>query len=67
MKEFLTMLFFGSSLLLTPAPIDIGKEWVNLTPKKQIIAINCGAKLLLDITKSVGNIDDVRLLGVCRP
>jgi len=67
MKEFFTMLFFGSSLLLTPVPIDIGKEWVNLTPKKQIKAINCGAKLFLDITKSVGNIDAVGLLDKMLP
>lgn len=67
MKEFLTMLFFGSSLLLTPAPIDIGKEWVNLIPKKPIEAVNGGARLCLDITKAIGKIDDTGVLDKMLP
>lgn len=67
MKEFFALLFFSGSLLLTPKPIDIGKDWVNLKPKKPITATNGGACLYLEVTKAVGNIDDVDKLDKLLP
>jgi hypothetical protein len=59
MKEFLTLLFFSGSLLLTPKPIDIGKEWVNLIPKKPIEVVNGGACLYLEVTNRSLNFDPI--------
>lgn len=67
MIEFFTLLFFSGSLLLTPKPIDIGKEWVNLIPNKPIEAVNGGASLELEVTKAVGNADDVAKLDKMLP
>lgn len=67
MKELLTILFFGSSLLLTPKPIDVGKEWLELIPKKPIKAITGGGTLYVDITNTVGNLRDVATLDTKFP
>jgi len=50
MKELLIVLIFGKTILLTPSPILIGPEWVDISISKQLVAINEGASVLLDIS-----------------
>ncbi len=58
MKEFFALLFFSSSMVLTPVPIDLGSEWLEFIPKKPLKAVTGGAALYLDVTKNVGDIWD---------
>lgn len=45
MKELFLLLFFGKSLLLTPAPITIGPSCSVLQPDKTLHVVNGGAAL----------------------
>lgn len=45
MKEFLLFLLFGKSILLTPMPVTIGPNCINLNSVKPLKAINGSAVL----------------------
>ena len=53
MWQLLKMVFLGGTTLLTPTPIEIGTEWVSLTPKKPLTAITSGATLYFDVTQAL--------------
>jgi hypothetical protein len=50
MWDFLKILFFTSSTILTPKPIDIGAAWIDIPLKQPIEALNYRAALRLDIS-----------------
>ena len=52
MIEFLQILFFAKSLLLTPEPVDIEGE-VTLQLAEPISAITSGAHVRIDVTGSI--------------
>jgi len=54
MKTLLLILFFGKSVLLTSAPVDLTEKWTELTPKKPISAITGGAAIYVDVTQDTG-------------
>jgi len=49
MKEFILLLLFGRSVLLTPTPISIGPSCVVLSPSKVLHVINGNAALEIEI------------------
>ena len=49
MKEFLLSLIFGKMILLTPNPIDIYQDWVNIELKKPVSAITEGAMVNVEL------------------
>lgn len=49
MKEFLWLLFFGHSMLLTPMPVTINAGCINLNLEKPARVINGGAALEINI------------------
>lgn len=53
MKEFLLILFFANTILLTPAPINIFGE-VEIQLENPIEAITSGASIQIDITDLSG-------------
>jgi hypothetical protein len=54
MKTLLLILFFGKTVLLTSAPVDLTEKWIELVPKKPISAITGGAALYVDVTQDTG-------------
>lgn len=50
--EFLQVLFFAESFLLTPGPIDIEGE-VTLQLAEPVSAVTSGAHLRIDVTRSI--------------
>lgn len=50
MKQFLLSLLFGKTIILTPSPIPIGEEWVELSLAKPLEAVSGGASVQLDVT-----------------
>lgn len=50
MKEFLSALFFGHSILLTPTPVVIGASCIELKPSKVLEAINSSAVLEIKLS-----------------
>ncbi len=50
MKDFLLILFFSKTLLLTPSTVKIFGEYV-LVPESTLTAITSGASIQIDITK----------------
>ena len=60
MLDFLIILFFAKTVLLTPdfVDIDVSNELYKLEFKKPITAINSGANIQLDVTEMLlGDID----------
>lgn len=53
MWQLLKALIFGGTTLLTPTPIEIGHEWINLTSSKDLSAITPGATLQIEINSHV--------------
>ena len=62
MRDFLVIFFFSGSTLLTQTPINITQTWTELTPAKPLVAITGGGTLYIDITNTVGDINDVGVL-----
>lgn len=54
---FFKLLFFLETALLTPAPIDIGNEWVSISTAEPLQAITGGAAIYIDVTKYVKPLD----------
>lgn len=63
MIDFLLILFFSKTLLLTPSPIDVNGS-VEIHPSKPLKAITEGASLELDVSSIVemGSIKDEGIL-----
>jgi hypothetical protein len=53
MIDFLLILFFSKTLLLTPNPIDINGS-VEIHPSEPLKAITEGASLQLDVSSAIG-------------
>jgi hypothetical protein len=53
MWQFLRILFFGGSTLLTPDPIDVSESWVELSPPEPLEAITPGATIQIQLKNSV--------------
>lgn len=60
MKNFFLSLFFGKMILLTPNPIDIHNQWVDIELKKPITAINIGATVDIELSYSKTFSDKVK-------
>lgn len=58
MKDFLMMLLFAKSILLTPQPIDLYGN-LEIKPNKPLKAITSGAHLSIDVSKSVGDVQGI--------
>lgn len=58
MKDFLMMLLFAKSTLLTPDPINLYGT-VEIKLNKPLKAITSGAHLLIDVSKSVGDVQGI--------
>jgi hypothetical protein len=52
MKEFVLILLFGKTVLLTPAPIDLFGD-VQLGPEKPLSAITDGAIIEIDVSSMI--------------
>ena len=50
MKELFLILFFSKTVLLTPTPISIDKEWIEIEAEKSFSAITGGAAIYLDVS-----------------
>jgi hypothetical protein len=60
MEDIVTLfklLFFLKTTLLTPSPINIGDEWVSITPNEPIVAITGGAAIYIDVTHHLAQIE----------
>ncbi len=55
MKEFFLILFFSEVVLLNPAPISIGKEWIEINPSESFSAITGGAAIYLDVSNYISD------------
>lgn len=53
-KAMLAALFFSKLILLTPQPVDLGREWSDVKLTAPISAITPGASLLVDVTRVPG-------------
>ena len=49
MKTFLLILFFSKFILLSPEPVSLHNEWIEITPKKTFTAITSGASIQIEI------------------
>ena len=50
MWQLLKALFLGGTTLLTPTPIEVGVEWITVTPSQPLSAITPGATLYFEVT-----------------
>jgi hypothetical protein len=50
LKIFFLILIFGKTVILTPTPITIGAEEINIPVNESISAITTGATLQIDVT-----------------
>ena len=55
MKEFFLILFFSKTVLLTPTPISIENEWIEINPSESFSAITGGAAIYLDVSNYIPN------------
>ena len=53
MWQLLKAIFLGGTTLIVPTPIEIGPEWVTVTPKEPLTAITPGATLYFDVTSAL--------------
>jgi len=63
MKDFLMMLLFAKSVLLTPQPIDLYGV-IEIKPNKPLKAITSGAHLSIDISKGIVDIQEMLRMGI---
>jgi len=53
MKTFFLLLFFSKTVLLTPVPISIGSDWIEVNPDETFSAITGGAAIYIDVSSYV--------------
>ena len=53
LKIFFLILFLGKTVILTPTPISVGSEEVNISLSENISAITTGATLQIDVTAMI--------------
>jgi hypothetical protein len=53
MWQFLQILFFGGTVLITPMPVDVTDSWLEIHLKEPVEALNSGATLQVDVTSIV--------------
>lgn len=61
-KTLFMLLLFSETILLTPSPITISGNWVDVLPPKPLSAITGDAALYVDITHIVKEFDYEELL-----
>lgn len=54
MWTFFKILLFGGSTVLTPLPVDVGTDWVTITPSEHLEVITDGAGLVIDLGDRFG-------------
>ena len=56
------ILFFSKMVLLTPSPITLSENWIEIIPEKPLIAITGGAAIYVDVSSITNNfeIDSLR-------
>ena len=59
MWQFLKILFFGGSTVLTPNAIDVSEQWVELSPPEPLEAITPGATIQIQLKNLVSAESDV--------
>lgn len=52
MKEFFLILFFSKIILLTPTPVNLSSQWLEITPKSPMQAVTGGASLHIAISSN---------------
>ena len=62
MKTFFLLLFFSKTLLLTPDPINLSQDWMQIVPQRPLTAITSGATIIIDITSIVGEEKNIATL-----
>ncbi len=57
---FLKILFLGKTILLTPSPVDLSNQWLELTPNITIEAVTSGASLGIQISPNDPLLNNVK-------
>jgi len=52
-KTLFLLIFFSQWVLLTPDPLDIGNEWIEITPSETLDVITGGAAIYVDVSHLV--------------
>ena len=61
MKTLFLILFFSKTILLTPTPVDLTNNWLEITPQESFSAITGGASILIQVP-----IEDSRIKTINR-
>lgn len=48
-KTFFAILFYSKTILLTPQPVNLGREWTEIRLSAPLVAVTPGAALYADI------------------
>jgi hypothetical protein len=59
MWQFLKILFFGGSTVITPHAIDVAESWVEISPSEPLEAITSGAAIQIQLGNLVSAQPDV--------